>query len=71
MAIPFKWYCCRYLLRILCIDVSYSDKLASVFFRCRDGRYKTERPGRLCEKGACVNPRKQCGIPQTIHRHYS
>lgn len=67
----FKWFCCRYLLRILCIDTSYSDKKAQVFFKCRDGCYKPDRPGMLCDKRACLNCRKEHGIPKTVHRFYS
>lgn len=71
MATPFKWYCCRYMLRVVCVDLSFADTLANVFHRCSDRCYKPDRPGRLCEKDSCVNPRKAQGIPKTIHKHYA
>ncbi len=66
----FKWWCCRYLLRIICIDCSFSDKTACMFHRCRDGTYKPGRPGLMCEKGACVNPRRKHGIPTAVQKYY-
>ena len=66
----FKWWCCRYLLRIICVDCSYGDKTARAFHKCRDGTYKPNRPGLLCEKEACANPHRKHGIPKTIHKQY-
>lgn len=66
----FKWWCCRYLLRVVCVDCSYGDKPANVFHKCRDGRYKPDRPGLLCEKGVCTNTHKEHGLPTTTHRYY-
>lgn len=66
----FKWWCCRYLLRIICVDCSFSDKAACVFHRCRDGTYKPDRPGLTCEEGACMNPRRKHGIPTTVQKYY-
>lgn len=71
MATPFKWYCCRYVLRVISVELSYADTLANVFNRCRDKCYKPDRPGQLCEKDRCVNPRREHGIPGTIHKHFS
>ena len=44
---------------------------AQVFFKCRDGCYKPDRPGMLCEKRDCLNKRKEHGIPKTVHRFYT
>lgn len=66
----FKWWCCRYLLRVICIDCSYDDEQACVFHKCRDRTYRRNRPGLLCEKKECMNPRRKHGIPNTVHKHY-
>lgn len=67
----FKWWCCRYLLRVICVDCSYSDKRACLFYRCQDKLYKQSRPGLFCEEEACINPRRKHGIPRTVHRDYT
>ncbi len=71
MAAPFRWYVCRYLLRVICIDRSFSDLTANIFHKCRDCSYKPARPGFMCEKEDCKNPRRKHGIPKTTHRYYS
>ena len=66
----FKWWCCRYMLRVFCIDRSWGDSNSCIFHKCRDASYKPERPGMLCEKEECVNPRRKNGTPKTIPVYY-
>ena len=71
MAARFKWYCCRYMLRIICVDRSFSDTTTRVFQKCCDCSYKPERSGMVCEKRGCVNSRKAHGIPKTVVTEYA
>ncbi len=67
----FKWYCCRYMLRVVCVDCSYGDCKATIFHVCQDKKYRPNRPGMGCEKEACLNARRKHGIPKTLHKIYS
>ena len=67
----FKWWCCRYMLRVFCVDCSFSDTTACISHKCRDRKYKRDRSGPMCEKENCVNSRKKNGIPRTEYIYYS
>ena len=67
----FKWWCCRYLLRVICVDCSYSDRTVCVFHRCRDGTYKPDRVVMRCEKECCTNSRRrEHGTPKSAVTEY-
>lgn len=73
MTTRFKWWCCRYLLRIICIDSSLGTRdpiHAHIFHRCRDAKYKSNRLDIMCEKEDCGNRRRKNGIPKTVTIDY-
>lgn len=70
MLSQFKWWWCRYMLRVICADGSYDDCPTTIFHVCRDRKYRPARPGMGCEKGTCENHRKKHGLPKTIHKVY-
>ena len=67
----FKWYCCRHLLRIVCVDCRFADNKTFIFHKCRDKLYKSDRICMNCEKGNCANPRRRHGEPMVIRRSYA
>ena len=69
----FKWWCCRYLLRVIFVRDNRASKNepnpATIVHRCRDLKYRPERLNMTCEKEDCENCRQQHGRPRTV-LHY-
>ena len=70
---PFKWWCCRYLLRVIFVrdnkDSRNKPNPAFIVHRCRDMKYRPERLNMTCEKEDCENCRQKHGRPRTV-LHY-
>jgi len=66
---PFKWWCCRYLLRLIFVrdNGASGDKPnpATIVHRCQDVKYRPGRPDMLCDKEDCENCRQTHGRPRT------
>ena len=69
----FKWWCCRYLLRVIFVrDIPASKNKpnrATIVHRCRDLKYRPERPDMACDKEDCKNCRQKHGRPWNV-LHY-
>ena len=55
----FKWWCCRYLLRVIFVrdnrDSKNEPNPAIIVHQCRDLKYRPERPDMTCDKEDCGN----------------
>lgn len=69
----FKWWCCRYLLRVIFVRDNRASKNkpnpATIVHRCQDLKYRPERPDMTCDKEDCDNCRQKHGRPRTV-LHY-